>query len=273
MDLLSEIMAGKRLRLKGAIDSVPEAWLREQATEVRMGARPHLLLEALSKGDGINIIAEFKRRSPSKGTIRENADAAAMARSYESAGAAAISVLTEEDYFDGSLDDLRVVREVVSIPILRKDFIFDEYQVYEAAAAKADALLLIAATLDDETLARLRRLTEDELGMDALVEVHTKEEMDRAAAIGAKLIGVNNRDLRTFNVSVETSIELARFAPLDVVLVSESGLTPEEVPRLRAVGYKGFLVGETLMRAKDPEGQLRSFIGTSTSLGVTRRET
>lgn len=192
-----------------------------------------------------------------------------MAHSYESAGAAAISVLTEEDHFAGSLDDLRAVREVVSIPILRKDFIVEDYQVYESAAARADALLLIVAALADEALARLRRLTEDELGMDALVEVHTKSELDRAIASGAKLIGVNNRDLRTFNVSTETSVELARHATADTVLVSESGLNPHEVRKLRAIGYKGFLVGEALMRAEDPERQLRAFRGENQVHGVS----
>ena len=263
MNLLEEIIEAKRARIELAKQVIPEARLREAAIEIRGYAKNHALLEALSNGDRINIIAEFKRRSPSKGTIRENADAATIARSYESAGAAAISVLTEEDHFAGSLDDLRAVREVVSLPILRKDFIFDEYQVYESAAARTDALLLIVAALDDETLARLLYLTEDELGMDALVEVHTKEEMDRAVAIGAKLIGVNNRNLLTFEVSTETSIELARFAPADAVLVSESGLTPDEVPRLKAVGYQGFLVGEALMRAEDPVQQLRVFRGES----------
>ena len=208
----------------------------------------------------MNIIAEFKRRSPSKGTIRENADAATIARSYQSAGAVAVSVLTEEDYFAGSLADLRAIREVVSIPVLRKDFIVDEFQIYEAAATGADALLLIVAALDDETLARLLRLTEAELGMDALVEVHTREEMNRAVANGAKLIGVNNRDLRTFQVSTETSLELACHAPPDSILVSESGLFPSDVRRLQAVGYKGFLVGERLMRGDDPARELQIFL-------------
>lgn len=261
VDFLSKITASKRLRIAVARRAVPIDSIQEEATKARIGAKSHALLVALSDVGRINIIAEFKRRSPSKGTIRENADAATMARSYESAGAAAISVLTEEDYFEGSLDDLHAVREAVSIPILRKDFIVDEYQVYESAGAGADALLLIVAALDDETLDRLLRLTEDELGMDALVEVHTKEEMDRAITNGARLIGVNNRDLRTFNVSTETSVQLARFAPADAVLVSESGLNPDEVGNLRAVGYKGFLVGEALMRAADPERQLRALRG------------
>ena len=260
MNILSEIIASKRIQLEAAKRAVSLEQLRATALDTRVDAKAHALRDAL-RGNAINIIAEFKRRSPSKGTIRENADAATIAHSYESAGAVAISVLTEENYFAGSLDDLRAVREVVSIPILRKDFVFDEYQVYESAAAGADALLLIVAALDDETLVRLLRLTEDELGMDALVEVHTEEEMKRAVAHAAKLVGVNNRDLRTFNVSTETSAQLAQFAPAGTVLVSESGLTPDKVRKLQAVGYKGFLVGESLMRAADPEQQLRAFRG------------
>src|ERR1700681_4547402 len=161
-------------------------------------AVPHALLGALQDESKINIIAEFKRKSPSRGGIHPSADPLIIAKAYEASGAAAVSVLTEEDYFDGSLDDLRAVRQAISLPVLRKDFIFEEYQVYESAAAGADALLLIVAALDDETLAHLRRITEDELGMDALIEVHTKGEMDRAVASGAKIVGVNNRNLGTF---------------------------------------------------------------------------
>jgi len=172
----------------------------------------------------------------------------------------AMSVLTEEDYFAGSLDDLRQVKAAVELPVLRKDFIVDEYQVYESAAAGADAILLIVAALDDELLSRLRRLAEDELGMDALVEVHTSEEMKRAEACGARLIGVNNRDLRTFAVSLETSLSLAREAPSEALLISESGLKhAADLQRLYEAGYGGFLIGETLMRADDPAAALRSF--------------
>ncbi len=154
------------------------------------------------------------------------------------AARSAISVLTEEDYFAGSLDDLRNVKATVDLPVLRKDFVFDEYQVYESAAAGADAILLIVAALDDETLSHLRRLAEDELGMDALVEVHTSDEMKRAAACGAKLIGVNNRDLRTFEVSLETSLSLATQAPPEALLISESGLhSSNDLQRLREAGY------------------------------------
>jgi len=260
MDILSQIIADKKLAVESAKRAMPLEQLRKTALNVRADMKGHALRTALT-GNAINIIAEFKRRSPSKGTIRENADAATLARSYESAGAAAISVLTEENYFAGSLDDLRAVRSVISIPILRKDFVFDDWQVHESAAVGADALVLIVAALDDETLERLLRLTEETLGMDALVEVHTRDEMERAVAHGAKLIGVNNRDLRTFDVSTETSLQLARFAPSATVLVSESGLTPDEVLKLKAAGYSGFLIGETLMRAADPERQLRIFKG------------
>jgi indole-3-glycerol phosphate synthase len=170
-------------------------------------------------------------------------------------------VLTEEDYFDGSLDDLRTVKSTVKLPILRKDFVFEDYQVYESAAAGADAILLIVAALDDETLSHLRLLAEEELHMDALVEVHTSEEMKRAAATGATLIGVNNRDLRTFTVSLETSLALAREAPPNALLISESGLhSSSDLHRLRDAGYHGFLIGETLMRADNPADTLRELL-------------
>ena len=245
MDVLTEITAKKRERLRSLL----------------VTGTPHKLRNALQK-DGINIIAEFKRRSPSKGIIREGANPIEIARAYQAGGAVAMSVLTEEDYFAGSLDDLRQVKSVVYLPVLRKDFIVDEYQVYESAAAGADAILLIVAALDDELLSRLRQLAEDELQMDALVEVHTSDEIKRAAASGAKLIGVNNRDLRTFEVSLETSLRLAREAPAGALLISESGLkSPDDLQRLYEAGYRGFLIGETLMRAEDPEQALRSFRG------------
>jgi indole-3-glycerol phosphate synthase len=260
MDLLSEIIAKKRIRVKAAKALLPLDRMRALAQQKRESAAPHRFLKALSNENRVNIIAEFKRRSPSKGDINIAADPASVGRVYEAGGAAAISVLTEEDSFAGSLDDLRAVRHATSLAILRKDFIFEEFQVYETAAAGADAVLLIVAALDDETLKRLRKLAEDDLGLDALVEVHTEAELMRALRSGAGLLGVNNRDLRTFKISIETSLRLGRLAPADAVMVSESGLTPEEVHKLRAVGYKGFLVGETLMRADDPVAALSSFL-------------
>jgi len=261
-NILTEIITAKRKRVAAASEAAPLQRLREEAIAARRAAKPHALMNALDQSARVKIIAEFKRRSPSKGVIRADVDAVTMARDYERGGAVAVSVLTEEDYFDGSLDDLRAVRRAVSLPILRKDFIVDEYQVYESAAAGADALLLIVAALDDDSLAHLRHVTEDDLGMDALVEVHTSAELKRALASGAKLIGVNNRDLRTFTVSLETSIELAGEAPTNVVLISESGLnTSDDLRRLQSHGYKGFLIGESLMRAEHPEHFLLELIG------------
>jgi indole-3-glycerol phosphate synthase len=258
MSFLSDIIERKKVRMAEAerLRSVED--LRVAALEARQRAKPHALRAALGS-PGINIIAEVKRASPSRGVIRADVNPAELARLYEQGGAAAISVLTEEDRFQGSLDDLREVRAAVALPLLRKDFIFDEYQLYEAAESGADALLLIVAALDDETLVRLRRITEEDLRMDALVEVHTADELRQACASGARLIGVNNRNLHTFEVSLDVSVELARAMPPDVLRISESGLrTRDDLDRLRALGYHGFLIGESLMRAAHPDEALRA---------------
>ena len=261
MNVLSEIIAKKGQRLSEARRLVNIEQLQREASAKRQSATPHALRRAL-EGEAINIIAEFKRRSPSKGVIRADADLISMVRNYEAGGAAAISVLTEEDYFDGSLEDLRLVKKSVGLPVLRKDFIFDEYQAFESAAAGADAMLLIVAVLDDQQLASLRELAEDELRMDALVEVHNEEEMDRAAQSGATLIGINNRDLRTFEVALETSLKLASLAPRYGFLVSESGLSSaSDLRTLKEHGFRGFLIGESLMRARDPEQAVRDLRG------------
>ena len=256
MNVLSQIIAKKRERVEEAKRAVPLERLRSDALGKREPVPSHALRRAL-QSDGINIIAEFKRRSPSKGVIRDDADLASIVQSYKAGGAVALSVLTEEDYFDGSLADLQMARSTVDLPVLRKDFVFDEYQMFEAAAAGADAVLLIVSVLDDQQIKSLSRLAE-ELGMDALVEVHNSEEMDRAARCGAKLVGINNRDLRTFEVSLETSIQLAPLAPRDALLVSESGLKDAaDLQRLKEHGFHGFLIGESLMRARCPEAALR----------------
>ncbi len=261
-DFLSRIIERKRVRLAEARAARPLEDVRREALAARAGARRHALRAALEDAGRVNVSAQFKRASPSKGEIRAGASAAETARAYERGGAAAISVLTEEDYFRGTLGDLAEVRAATRLPLLRKDFIFDHYQVMESAAAGADALLLIVAALDDETLSGLLHLTEVGLGMDALVEVHTAEEMRRAVEAGARIIGVNNRDLRTFEVSLETSVELAAHAPAGTLLVSESGIRDAgDVERLRACGFHAFLVGETLMRAESPEAALRSLNG------------
>lgn len=269
MDFLTEILSLKRARLEQCQKAQAAADLRARAEVVRRKSQPHALRHALNQRERVNVIAEFKRASPSKGIIRADVTPAQMAQAYEAGGGVAISVLTEEDRFQGSLDDLQAVRAVVKIPVLRKDFIFDEYQLDESAAAGADALLLIVAALDDERLARLRRVTEDELGMDALVEVHTEDEMRRAVAAGATLVGVNNRDLHSFNVSLEVSERLARVAPPGIVLVAESGLrSSNDLRHLRSFGYQGFLIGEILMRAFEPEKALRKLIDEASELSA-----
>jgi indole-3-glycerol phosphate synthase len=261
-DFLSRIVEARRASVARASVARSVAEMRERARAAREGAESHRLRRSLARADEFNVIAEIKRASPSKGVLRGEVDPVELARAYERGGAAAISVLTEEEFFRGSLADLRAVRAAVSLPVLRKDFIVDEWQIFESAEAGADALLLIVAALERDALARLLRVTEEELGMDALVEVHTAEELRLALDCGARIVGVNNRDLRTFEVSLETSVELAKLAAPDSLLVAESGLrTRDDLSCLAASGFRGFLVGETLMRADDPESALRDLRG------------
>ena len=236
--------------------------VREEAYRQREGAQAHALRNALRDERAINIIAEIKKASPSKGELCSgDIRTAEVAVAYERAGAVAVSVLTEEDYFRGSLSDLTRVRDAVSLPILRKDFVIDEYQIYEAAAAGADAVLLIAALLDESQLAKLRTIAEDELRMDSLLEVHDEKELGEASASGATLIGVNNRNLHTFEVSLDVSVKLMALAPREALLISESGLSSgEQLKSLRAIGYRGFLIGEKFMRSSDPEATLKTML-------------
>ena len=253
---LEEIFKLKRRRVEAA-----KRQFKIQNSKFKIDAQrpPHRLREALQNQTKLNIITEIKRASPSKGVINDKIDVAEVARNYERGGACAISVLTEEDKFQGSLEDLRTARAQVSLPVLRKDFIFDEFQIYEAADAGADVILLIAAMLDDETLRRLRRLTEDELKMDALVEIHTREELERAKSNGARLIGVNNRDLHSFKVSLDISRELIKHAPADALMIAESGLqTREDLLELKKSGFHGFLIGEALMKSDNIEFALKN---------------
>lgn len=202
------------------------------------------------------VIAEIKKASPSKGILREVFEPAEIAVSYERGGAACLSVLTDRDFFQGSEDYLRQARRACSLPVIRKDFIFDPYQVYEARAIGADCILLIAACLDDSRLMGLNALAH-ELGMDVLVEVHNAAELDRALTVPGRLIGINNRNLRTFQVSLETTLGLLGSIPEDRLLVTESGIhSPEDVQRMRAAGVDAFLVGEAFMRAEDPGVEL-----------------
>lgn len=209
---------------------------------------------------GRRIVAEVKRASPSRGRIREDFDPVAIAAGYAAAGAAAVSVLTDERFFEGSLDYLAAVHEEVAIPVLRKDFLFEPYHLYEARAAGADAFLLIAAILTAEHLRELVALG-DELGMTALVEVHTPEQIERASAAGVRVWGINNRDLDTLEVRLETGLELLPLLPRAATVVIESGLrSGDDLARFEAAGARAFLIGETLMRAPDPGAALGALL-------------
>jgi indole-3-glycerol phosphate synthase len=210
---------------------------------------------------GLNVIAELKPASPSRGIIRDPFDPVELATSLESAGAAALSVLTEGEFFRGSLKNLRDARKSIRLPVLRKDFIFDTWQVWETRANDADSFLLIVAALLDAQLVELIGLGR-ELGMEPLVEVHTGEELARAIAAGAKIIGVNNRDLKTLEVRVETSSDLIEQIPGDCIAVSESGLRSNaDLQKLRVAGFDAFLIGEQLMLAADPAAALSALLG------------
>jgi len=211
---------------------------------------------ALTRPGRVRVIAEHKRRSPSRGAIREDLAPGDVARAYEANGAAAISVLTDEAFFGGRIDHLVEARAACSLPVLRKDFVVDPWQVWEARAAGADAVLLIAAALADAELASLLAVTR-EAGVDAIVEVHDREELDRALAAGSRIVGVNNRDLRTLDVSLETSLALAPSIPDEVVAVAESGIGKgADVRRLGQAGFDAVLVGEHLMASPDPGAAL-----------------
>jgi indole-3-glycerol phosphate synthase len=228
--------------------------------EAPLFTRPRRDFAASLAVPGRRIVAEVKRSSPSLGRIRDDFDPVAIATGYADAGAAAISVLTEERFFEGSLDDLAAIRERVDVPLLRKDFLFEPYQVYEARAAGADAFLLIAAILRTEILRELVALGR-EMEMSALVEVHTAEQLDRALVAGATVIGINNRDLDTFVTRLETGLDLLQAVPPGLTVVIESGLkTQADLARFEAVGVRAFLIGEAFMRAPDPGAALRGLL-------------
>ena len=257
-DLLEAIVAATRARIDAAIELEPRAALERRAAARTPDGRA--FAERLSRRGAINVVAECKRRSPSRGVLRAAYDPVAIAAGYERAGAAAISVLTEPGFFDGSLEHLTAVRDVVTVPLLRKDFIVHEYQLLEARAAGADAVLLIAAALDDRDLAGLSSAAAD-LGLAALVEVHDVAECRRAAAIGARIIGVNNRNLRTLQVDLDASRAVAAVLPAGAIGVSESGLqTPADLHAMQALGYQAFLMGERFMVEPDPGAALAGLI-------------
>src|SRR5580698_1444142 len=231
--------------------------------------KPRGFAEALSR-PGINVISELKRASPSLGMIREDYDPISLASGFERAGASAISVLTEEEFFRGSMADLKNASRATNIPILRKDFTIDPWQVWETRATGADAFLLIAAVLHDETLRDLIELGR-KLDIEPIVEVHSRGELDRALACGARIVGVNNRDLRDFSVHLETSLELVKAIPDECIAVSESGLrTHDDLARLRDAGFDAFLIGEHLMKSPEPAAALQSLLGVTPSAPVKK---
>jgi indole-3-glycerol phosphate synthase len=255
-DILSRIVATKEVEVRALRGRAPE--LRARA---RDAAPTRGFAAALRRSDEVRLLAEIKRRSPSAGPIRPDSSPVEVAAEYHRGGAAALSVLTDRDYFDGSLQALESVRAAVDLPLLRKDFTIDPLQVLEARAAGADAVLLIVRILEDGLLADLLGLAGD-LGLDALVEVHDEAELGRALAAGASLVGVNNRDLATFRTDLELTLRLSASVPALTTLVAESGIrTPEDVRRLGAVGVDAVLVGESLMRQPDLSGAARALVG------------
>ncbi|MBJ7356300.1 indole-3-glycerol phosphate synthase TrpC [Nocardioides sp.] len=257
MSVLDDIVAGVRADLARRRSTAPEADLRAALGDVDPPRDPMPALRA----PGSSVIAEVKRRSPSKGDLAAITDPAALARQYAAGGAAAISVLTEERRFGGRLEDLRAVRAAVDVPVLRKDFLVEPYQVLEARAAGADLVLLIVAALDDDTLRRLHDQAR-ELGMTVLVEVHDHAETDRAVAIGAELVGVNARNLKTLEIDPDAFGRLAPLIPDDRVKVAESGISgPVDVERHVSEGARAVLVGEALVKDGDPESAVRAMTG------------
>jgi len=258
-NVLGRILEARRAEVDHRKRVLPEAALKygvKAATPLRDFS------SALGRG-ALNIIAELKPASPSRGVLRDPFDSVALAKSLETAGASAISVLTEGEFFRGSLKNLRDARKSVQLPVLRKDFIFDPWQVWETRANDADSFLLIVAALEDALLRELLALGR-ELGMEPLVEIHTAGELDRALAAGARMLGVNNRDLNTLAVRVETSFELITEIPDDCIAVSESGLgTHDDLVKLRAAGYDAFLVGTHLMLSPDPAAALTALLGAA----------
>lgn len=263
-DLLAAIVAATRrdIVVRQQAESYDRIGARVAAGRTPDGAA---FTRQLGRAGTVNVIAECKRRSPSRGVLKADYDPVAQARAYAEGGAAAISVLTEPSFFDGALAHLTAVRAAVPVPLLRKDFVVDEYQLLEAVVAGADAVLLIASALPPDVLARLHAAA-TALGLAVLVEVHDEAELDLALAAGASIVGVNNRNLRTLAVDTEVSERLAARMPAEVIAVSESGLKgPDDVARMQALGYRAFLIGERLMTSGDPARDLRRLTGVETT--------
>ncbi|MCS6923139.1 MAG: indole-3-glycerol phosphate synthase TrpC [Fimbriimonadales bacterium] len=259
MTILQRILDTKREEIDARVRIAPLPELKARLADTPPPRGFHHALR--HSPNPIALIAEIKRASPSKGVIRAEFDPQAIAERYHEAGADALSVLTDEPYFQGKPEYLKQARERVPLPALRKDFLISEYQVYESRVLEADAILLIVAAIGDRAHLRDLRLLAESLGMDALVEVHDEWELETAVESGATLIGINNRDLRTFEVSLETTFRLLRYFPEEITRVSESGIeTADQVQRLHAAGVHALLVGETLMRAEDPVVLVRAWM-------------
>jgi indole-3-glycerol phosphate synthase len=256
--ILDQILARTRRDLGQRMEQTPRALLEQQA--LRHTPRGFAATLRSRSGNGPAVIAELKKASPSKGLIRADFSVAALAPAMQAGGAAALSVLTDEPFFQGSLANLAAASRATTLPCLRKDFIVDEYQIVEARAYGADAVLLIVAALSDAELEHLSNAAGD-YALDVLCEVHTREEAQRIRHLGCSMFGVNNRDLRTFDVRLDTSLELASELPSDAVLVAESGINdPADYARLRAAGFRAFLIGESFMRQSDPGRALNAWI-------------
>jgi indole-3-glycerol phosphate synthase len=255
--ILDEILAWKRIEVAKQKRAQPLSAVCDAA----LAAPPPRDLASALAAPRVSLIAEIKRASPSRGLLHPDLDPAAQAAAYQAHGASAISVLTDERFFKGSLDDLTAVRRAVRLPVLRKEFVIDPYQVYQARAAGADAVLLIAAALDDADLRSLYELIY-ELGMSALVEVHDEAELERTLAFDPRVLGINNRNLHTFEVSLDVTARLSERVPPGTLLVSESGIhTADDVARLAALGVHGILVGESLVCARDVGAKIRELTG------------
>lgn len=254
-DILARIVAKKREELTRSVPPF-ELWEARAASHAATRRPFHTALRASTPA----IIAEVKKASPSKGVLSADFDPARIAAEYQSGGAAAISVLTDENFFQGSLTDLETARAAISLPVLRKDFTIAPAHILEAAAHGADAILLIAAILTEREIRTFREAAA-RYQIDALVEVHNRRELDMAVAAGSQIIGVNNRDLTTFEVTLETSLRIAEHIPADILRVSESGIhNAKDIARLRDAGYHAFLVGEHLMRSGDPAAALKALV-------------
>lgn len=260
-DILKKILQRKTEEVAAARELLPLQELRRRAAETAPARGFVAAIEACLAQGRPAVIAELKKASPSKGVLREDFDAAAIASAYERAGATCLSVLTDRDFFQGGDTFLQQARAACALPVLRKDFIIDPYQVYEARWIGADCILLIVAALDCARLRDLAALAR-ELGMDVLVEVHDRDELERALALPVTLVGINNRDLRTFETRLQTTLDLLPAVPADRIVVTESGiLEPGHVATMRAAGVHTFLVGEAFMRAPDPGARLQALFG------------